>query len=54
MKYLGIKVQSPINDIFDFNAKTLLETIKEDLKRWSALPLSLWGRAEVLKMNVLP
>uniref|UniRef100_A0A668ALJ7 Reverse transcriptase domain-containing protein n=1 Tax=Myripristis murdjan TaxID=586833 RepID=A0A668ALJ7_9TELE len=54
MKYLGIKIRSPINEILELNAKPLLNNIKEDLKRWSALPLSLWGRAEVLKMNVLP
>lgn len=54
MKYLGIKIRVPIKEIFDLNSKPLLDSIKEDLKRWSALPMSIWGRAETLKMNVLP
>ena len=41
-------------DIFDLNGPLLLKTIKEDIKRWTVLPISIWGRAEVLKMNILP
>lgn len=54
MKYLGIKIKSPIDSILELNLPELLKTIKEDLKRWSSLPLSLWGRGEILKMNILP
>jgi len=36
------------------NGPGLLRTIKDDLRRWTSLPLSLWGRVDVLKMNVLP
>lgn len=54
MKYLGIVIKSPIANIFEPNGQKLLQTIKEDLRRWTNLPLSSWGRAEVLKMNVLP
>uniref|UniRef100_A0A8C6SDT3 Reverse transcriptase domain-containing protein n=1 Tax=Neogobius melanostomus TaxID=47308 RepID=A0A8C6SDT3_9GOBI len=54
MKYLGITIGLPSNTIMDRNLQPLTNNIKEDLKRWSALPLSLWGRAEVLKMNILP
>lgn len=54
IKYLGITIKSPISKIFELNGTSVLKKIKEDTKRWSALPLSLWGRAEVIKMNILP
>ncbi len=54
IKYLGIIIRTPINKIFEANGQGLLKKIKEDLRRWSALPLSLWGRVDILKMNVLP
>uniref|UniRef100_A0A8C5APU3 Uncharacterized protein n=1 Tax=Gadus morhua TaxID=8049 RepID=A0A8C5APU3_GADMO len=50
--YLGINIKTPIEDIFDLNGPLLLKTIREDIKRWTVLPI-LWGRAEVLKMNNL-
>ncbi len=54
MRYLGITIRSPISKIFDLNGPPLLRTIREDIKRWTTLPLSLWGRAEVIKTNILP
>uniref|UniRef100_A0A3B4VFF3 Reverse transcriptase domain-containing protein n=1 Tax=Seriola dumerili TaxID=41447 RepID=A0A3B4VFF3_SERDU len=54
MRYLGVNIRSPIDSIFESNGPKLLKTIRDDLNRWTNLPLSLWGRAEVLKMNVLP
>ncbi len=52
MKYLGINIQTPIEKIFDLNGPHLLKTIRENIKRWTVLPISLWGRAEVIKMNI--
>uniref|UniRef100_A0A8C5AMD3 Reverse transcriptase domain-containing protein n=1 Tax=Gadus morhua TaxID=8049 RepID=A0A8C5AMD3_GADMO len=54
MKYLGINIVSPITKIFSLNGPGIFQSIKEDISRWTAIPLSLWGRAEMLKMNVLP
>lgn len=54
MKYLGVNIRFPISKIFDLNGPSMLKVIKDDIKRWMALPLSLWGRAEVIKMNLLP
>ena len=48
MKYLGVNITSPINKIFMLNGPIILQSIKEDLKRWSSLPLSLWGRVDTL------
>jgi hypothetical protein len=41
-------------DIFDLNGPLPLKTIREDSKRWTVLPISLWARAEVVKINILP
>uniref|UniRef100_A0A665UXX1 Reverse transcriptase domain-containing protein n=1 Tax=Echeneis naucrates TaxID=173247 RepID=A0A665UXX1_ECHNA len=54
MKYLRIKIRFQINKKFDLNGPSVLKTIKDDIKRWTVLPLSLWGRPEVIKMNLLP
>lgn len=54
MKYLGIKIQAPIEKMVELNAPDLLKTMREDIKRWTVLPLSLWGRSEIIKMNLLP
>lgn len=54
LRYLGVNIISPIERIFELNGPNLLKTVRNDLNRWTNLPLSLWGRAEVLKMNVLP
>lgn len=43
-----------VSKIFELNAQPLVRCIRENLKRWSNLPVSLWGRAGVLKMNILP
>lgn len=32
----------------------MLKRIREDLERWSSLPLSMLGRISLLKMNILP
>lgn len=54
MRYLGINIKSPIDNTVELNFTMLLKTIKEDLQRWSNLPISIWGKAEILKMNILP
>uniref|UniRef100_A0A667X5D4 Reverse transcriptase domain-containing protein n=1 Tax=Myripristis murdjan TaxID=586833 RepID=A0A667X5D4_9TELE len=54
MRYLGVNIVSPTDKIFELNGPKLLKSIKEDLKIWTSLLLSLWGRAEILKMNTLP
>lgn len=49
MKYLGIN----ISKIFDLYGPGFLKTIRVEIKGWTVLPSSLWGRA-VIKMNILP
>lgn len=54
MKYLGVIITSSIAKIFHLNGPNLLAKIKDDLNRWTVLPITLWGRVEILKMNILP
>uniref|UniRef100_A0A672FIX8 Reverse transcriptase domain-containing protein n=1 Tax=Salarias fasciatus TaxID=181472 RepID=A0A672FIX8_SALFA len=53
-KYLGIWVTHSFKDIFKANYSPLLTQLKQDLERWGLLPLSLGGRINTIKMNVLP
>ncbi|KAF7653218.1 hypothetical protein LDENG_00086010, partial [Lucifuga dentata] len=51
---LDIKISSNLKDLCKLNYAPLLQTIKQDLERWSGLRLSLLGRIHLIKMDVLP
>lgn len=53
-KYLGITLTRRYSDLFKYNFLSLLSQVKDDLSHWSSLPLSLIGRVNSVKMNVLP
>ena len=53
-KYLGIQVTRNFSDLYGKNFKPLMKKLESDLQRWSALYLSLAGRVNCVKMNVLP
>uniref|UniRef100_A0A8C9ZBI3 Reverse transcriptase n=1 Tax=Sander lucioperca TaxID=283035 RepID=A0A8C9ZBI3_SANLU len=53
-KYLGIHITPSFSGLFDANFTPILEKLKSDLQRWSAIYLSLAGRVNCVKMNVLP
>lgn len=53
-KYLGIFITQTLADTFNKNLVPLLDRVEEDFARWSALPLSLTGRVNLIKMAVLP
>ncbi len=53
-KYLGIHITRAFSDLFEKNFKPLILKLESDLKRWSGLYLSLVGRVNCIKMNVLP
>ena len=40
--------------MFSANYDKLLKEIRSDLNRWDVLPLSLLGRIECIRMNILP
>lgn len=52
--YLGVSVTRKYSDLFKQNFKPALEKAKQDLVRWSALPISLAGRVNSIKMTIMP
>lgn len=52
--YLGVSVSSKYRDLFKHNFKPALERAKQDFTRWSALPISLAGRVNSIKMIIMP
>ena len=53
-RYLGV-ILTPISfKLYSANYDKLISQIKNDLERWEMLPISLVGRVETIRMNVLP
>lgn len=52
--YLGVKITKSYHHLFKNNFMPLLEQTKKDIKRWSVVPLSLIGRVNSIKMNIVP
>ena len=53
-KYLGIRITPKINTLSATNYEPMLANLSEDVQRWSTLPLSILGRINIIKMNILP
>uniref|UniRef100_A0A8C4XA88 Reverse transcriptase domain-containing protein n=1 Tax=Erpetoichthys calabaricus TaxID=27687 RepID=A0A8C4XA88_ERPCA len=53
-KYLGVNITSKHNALYQQNFGVCMEKIKQDLHRWSTLHLTLAGRINIVKMNILP
>lgn len=53
-RYLGIILTTDLSKLFTANYGKLMNCIKVDLIRWEILPLSLMGRVETIRMNILP
>lgn len=54
MTYLGITFPLNFSDMIKCNFEPLLENFKTDTERWAPLFLSLWGKANVIKMTCAP
>lgn len=52
--YLGIHMVPEVGRIVQTNYDPILESIYKSIERWSNMPISLIGRINILKMNVLP
>lgn len=53
IKYLGIMVTRTMRTLKEQNFMVLTITVKQDLQKWDRLPLSLAGRVNTVKMNIL-
>uniref|UniRef100_A0AAR2KLP1 Reverse transcriptase domain-containing protein n=1 Tax=Pygocentrus nattereri TaxID=42514 RepID=A0AAR2KLP1_PYGNA len=53
-KYLGINVTRSLSGLAAANFTPLISRVTSDIQRWGNLPLSLIGRINVIKMNILP
>lgn len=51
--YIGIILTPNPNQLFEANHYKLIKQIKYDIARWKILPLSLLGRFEGIRMNLL-
>jgi hypothetical protein len=54
IKYLGVTLTKEVKDLYDKNFKSLKKEIKENLRRWKALPCSWIVRINIVKMVILP
>ena len=54
MKYLGIYLTPHLHSLFRHNYIPLLNTIKDDLRKWSSFSHSWLGKVNIIKMNILP
>ena len=52
--YLGIFITPSFNQLYKANFTPLFGKVKQDLDRWTSLPISWLGRIAFIKMNVLP
>ena len=53
-QYLGINITHSFQGLHKSNIDKLISKVKTDLQKWSKLPLSLAGRVQCMKMNILP
>lgn len=54
LKYLGIQISRNREEVIRLNYGTALSQLSSNVSRWISLPLSLAGRASLIKMVVLP
>lgn len=54
IKYLGIQLPTCLNDLYSLNYTPLLQNIWSDLLKWSSGLFSWFGRAAIIKINILP
>lgn len=53
-KYLGVKICSNMSDLYKYNFPFLISKLKMDLEKWNNLNITLTGRINSIKMNILP
>ena len=54
IKYLGIYLPRHTQELYEHNYKTLYTQLKQDLNNWKNIDCSWIGRANIIKMTILP
>ena len=54
IKYLGIHLTKEVKDLYAKKYKTLIKEVKEDVKKWKAVPCSRVEEINIVKMAILP
>lgn len=52
--YLGIKITHSTEDLVSTNYSPVISGVTNLINRWTTMPISMIGRINILKMNVLP
>ena len=52
--YLGIKITQSTEDLVSTNYSPVISGVTNLINRWTTMPISMIGRINILKMNVLP
>lgn len=52
--YLDIQIPKNLSNLYSRNFSPLLQSIQQDLQRWNTGLFSWFGRASIIKMNILP
>ena len=52
--YLGIQIVAKLEDVVNYNYSPIMTDISKSMERLSSLQISLIGRINILKMNILP
>lgn len=53
-KYLGVQILSWLEHVVSANYEPLMTEVNEAVDKWMSLPVSVIGRINILKMNILP
>lgn len=53
-QYLGVQILPVIECVVKTNYDYITKAVNESVERWMSLPISILGRVNVLKMNILP
>lgn len=53
-EYLGIQILPSLEKIVEVNYNLLVTGIQNSVDRWMPLPISIIGRINILKINILP
>lgn len=54
LRYLGISIIKPLEEIPQYNLERKAKEVDTLLARWKNLPLTLYGRVNLIKMVILP